>query len=123
MAMKYKTNIEITSEAANRDEAMEIVEDYLDGNIISGIEMKCTIRPVHFYNHAAAKMSVVALLVTIGFLSGMKAKNEGNPILGTCQMAAVQPPLKTSDKNKNDVEFKKEWENKQTKEALSFIKK
>jgi len=37
-------------------------------------------------------------------------------------MAAVTPPLKTSDANKNDVRFKTEWENKQTAEAINFIK-
>ncbi len=121
--MKYKTNIEITSEASNKDEAMEIVGDYLSGNIVSGIRMKCISKPVRFYNHTAAKAAIVVLFVTLGFLSGIKARPQHGFAGPTHQMAAVQPPLKTSDSSKSDLEFKKDWEEKQTREALNFIKK
>lgn len=123
MGKIYKTNIEITSEAENKDEAMEIVGDYLSGNIISGIDMRCTTKPVRFYNTTAAKAAVVLLLVTLGFLSGVKTQPNYQPAAGLCQIAAVQPPLKTSDSNKNGQQFKKEWEEKQTRQALNFIKK
>jgi len=121
--MRYKTNIEITSDAANKDEAMEIVEDYLSGNITSGIDMKCATRQVHFYNNSAAKIVAVVLLMTIGFFSGIKADHKQNFSVNMCQMAAVTPPLKTSAANKNDTSFKKEWQQMQTAEALNFIKK
>lgn len=120
--MKYKTNIEITSDAANKDEAMEIVGDYLSGNVASGIDMKCATRPVRFYNSTAAKASVVILLVTIGFFSGVKVKPHQNFVTGTCQMAAVTPPLKTSDAGKSDMNFKREWQDKQTTEVINYIK-
>ena len=123
MAIKYKTNIEITSEAANKDEAMEIVGDYLSGNIMSGIEMKYATKPVRFYNNSAARITAVIILVPLGFLSGIKTKYNYQPAAGICQMAAVQPPLKTSDSNKNDLRFKKEWEDKEAREALNSIKK
>ena len=123
MAIKYKTSIQITSEASNKDEAMQLVDDYLSGNIMSGIEMKCTTKPVRFYNNITAKITAVMLLVTIGFLSGIKTQPGYKLAVGTCQMAAVQPPLKTSTANKSDLTFKKEWEEKQTREALDFIKK
>ncbi len=121
--MKYKTNIEITSDAANRDEAMEIVGDYLSGNIASGIDMKCATSPVRFYNNPAARVVVVALLMTMVFFSGVKAKPQQNLGLNICQMAAVTPPLKTSEANKNDMRFKKEWQEKQTTEAISSLKR
>ena len=121
--MKYKTNIEITSEAANKDEAMEIAGDYLSGNIASGIDMKYATRPIRFYNNPAAKIAVVALLMTMGFFSGIKAKPRQNFAVNMCQTAAVTPPLKTSDTNKNDMRFKKEWQEKQTTEAILFIKR
>jgi len=114
--MKYKTNIEITSDAVNKDEAMEIVGDYLSGNITSGIDMKYATRPVRFYNNSAAKVVIVALLMTMGFFSGIKAKPQLNFAANICQMAAVTPPLKTSAANKNDMRFKKEWEEKQASE-------
>ena len=121
--MKYKTNIEITSDAMNRDEAMEIVGDYLSGNITSGIDMKYATRPVRFYNNPAAKIVLVALLMTMGFFSGVKAKPQQNFAVNTCQMAAITPPLKTSGSDKNDMRFKKEWQQKQTTEAILFLKK
>jgi hypothetical protein len=121
--MKYKTNIEITSEASNKDEAMEIVEDYLSGNIVSGIRMKCVSKPVRFYNHSAVKAAIVVLFVTLGFLSGTKARPQHGFTSPTCQMAAVQPPLKTSDSGKSELAFKKGWEEKQAREALDYIKK
>ena len=121
--MKYKTNIEITSDAANKDEAMEIAGDYLSGNIASGIDMKYATRPVRFYNNQAAKIVLVGLLITLGFFSGIKAKTERNFAVNMCQVAAVTPPLKTSDANKNDMRFKKEWEEKQAAEVINFIKR
>lgn len=123
MSKKYKTSIEITSEATDKDEAMEIVGEYLSGNIVSGIDMKCRTAPVRFYNNTTAKIIVVALLVTIGFLSGAKKSPHSNMGVGICQMDAVTPPLKTSDVNKNDANFKKEWIDKHNSEALSYIKK
>lgn len=121
--MKYKTNIEITSEAANKDEAMEIAGDYLSGNIAFGIDMKYATRPVRFYNNPAAKVVAVALLMTMVFFSGVKAKPQQNFSVNMCQVAAVTPPLKTSDANKNDMRFKKEWQQKQTTEAILFFKR
>jgi len=120
---KYLTKIEITSEAANKDEAMEIVGDYLSANIVTGIEMKCVTKPVRFYDHTAAKAAALLVLIVIGFLSGVGVKDRQNFAFNTCQTAAVQVPLKTSDANKNDSFFKKEWESKQNTEVLNFIKK
>lgn len=123
MRTKYKTNIEITSEAKNKDEAMEIVGEYLSGNIVSGIDMKCVTKPVRFYNHTASKIAATAILVMIGFLSGVKAKPDHNLITAMYRTDAMQAPLKTSDANKHDLKFKEEWNEKQTREALNFIKR
>jgi hypothetical protein len=123
MLKKYKTRIEITSPAANKDEAMEIVGDYLSGNITSGIDMKYATRQVRFYDHSAAKITAVILAVGIGFLVSVRPSTQDHLSVGTCQMAAVQPPLKTSKISANDAKFKKEWEARQTREALDFIKR
>lgn len=120
---KYRTKIEITSEATNKDEAMEIVGDYLSGNIFSGIEMKCVTKPVCFYNQTTAKTILVILLVALGFVSGIKINPTSNFTGTTCQMAAVQPPLKTSDAGKHISAFKKAWEAKQSRQVLDYIKK
>jgi hypothetical protein len=121
--MRYRTNIEITSDAANRDEAMEIAGDYLSGNIASGIDMKYATRPVRFYNSTASKAVVVVLLMAMGFLSGVNAKPQQNFSMDICQMATVTPPLKTSDANKNSMSFRREWEEKQSMEAINYIKR
>jgi hypothetical protein len=123
MSKKYKTRIEITALAEDKDEAMEIVGDYLSGNIMSGIDMKYTTRQVHFYDHRAAKVAVVMLLIGTAFLFSARTSLQTHLNIGTCQMAAVQPPLKTSNVSANEAKFKKEWEEKQTREALNFIKK
>jgi len=122
MVKKYRTKIEITSQAANKDEAMEIVGDYLSGNITSGIDMEYTTTQVRFYDNSVAKALAVLLVISIGFLFSVKTTPEGRVQLGACQIAAVQPPLKTATADKNKLKFKKEWEEKQTREALNLIK-
>ncbi len=122
--MKFKTNIEITSDAANKYEAMEIAGDYLSGNISSGIDMKYDTRPVRFYNNPAAKIGVVVLLMTMGFFSGVKAKPSHQGLsLNACQTATVAPALKTSDVVKINTHFKKEWQEKHTSEVIHSIKR
>lgn len=123
MSKKYKTKIEITSPATDKDEAMEIVGDYLSGNIMSGIEMKCTTKQVRFYDHSASKIAAVVLIISIGFLLNGRTTPQARLNIGTCQMAAVQPPLKTSNATSNESKFRKDWEEKQTRKALDFIKK
>ena len=123
MSKKYKTKIEITSTAENKDEAIEILGDYLSGNIASGIDMKCSTRQVRFYDHSAAKVMSIALLLSMGFLFNVKTARKENMNIGTCQTAAVQAPLNTSNISRDEAKFKREWEDKQTREALNFIKK
>lgn len=124
MPKKFKTNIEITAPANSKDEAMEIVGDYLSGNIASGIDMKYTTRQIHFYDHSAAKVIAVTVLVVIGFLFSVRTSAIGTNLnFGTCQMAAVQPPLKTAKIGMDEALFKKQWEEKQLREAIGIIKK
>lgn len=123
MPKKYKTKIEITAPAENKDEAIEILGDYLSGNITSGIDMKCTTRQVRFYDHSAAKAVSILLLLSVGFLFNVKTASKENINIGTCQTAAVQAPLNTSNTFRDEAKFKKEWEDRQTREALNFIKK
>ena len=123
MAKKYKTKIEITAPASDKDEAMEIVGDYLSGNIISGIDMRCTTKQIRFYDNSAAKAVGVVMLIAIGFLFTAKTTPEARFNISNCQTAAVQPPLKTSNVAKEEAKFRKEWEEKQAREVLNFIKK
>jgi len=123
MAKRYKTKIEITAPASDKDEAMEIVGDYLSGNIMSGIDMRCSTKQVRFYDNSAAKVLAVFLLIGVGFLFTVKATPQAYLSPATCQTAAVQAPLRTSDFMKEEANFKKEWEERQTREVLDFIKR
>ena len=120
--MKYRTKIEITADANNKDEAMEIVGEYLSGNIASGIEMEYATKPVRFYNHSCVKLAAIILLVMVGFISGARTSADYGFAGSDCRVAAVQPPLKTSAAEKSDASFKREWHEKQTKQALEIIR-
>jgi hypothetical protein len=85
--------------------------------------MKYATRPIRFYDNPAAKVVAVVLLITVGFFSGINSKPQQSFGINACQMAAVTPPLKTSYVNKNDIGFKKEWQDKQTTEALNSIRR
>jgi len=63
------------------------------------------------------------ILVGMGFLFNVRTSTQSHLNIGTCQMAAVQPPLKTSNVSAKDAKFRQEWEARQTREALDLIKK
>ena len=120
--VKFKTTIEISSEAENKNEAMEIVGEYLAGYLSSGVDMMCSTRSVSSHKKGIISVIVISLLLSISILSIGHIKPAKN-FIGTIPVFnAVQPPLKTSSEaNKGD--FKKKWEAKHTKEALTHIKK
>lgn len=120
--MKYRTTIEIISEANNKNEAMEIVGEYLSGNIYSGVDMRCATKRVHDYKNAAA-VSVIILLVVLGVVSVFNVRSSQNFVSAIPGISAIQPPLKTSSEDKKSAEFKKEWQALRDKEALDYIKK
>ena len=119
--MKYKTTIEIVTNAQDKNEAMEIVGEYLSGHLSSGVDMKCATR--RFSHYAKPVISVIALSLVffIGILSIINIKPSKITIGNISGINAVQPPLKTSATIEK-ADFKKEWEAKQTKEALKLIK-
>jgi len=121
--MKYRTTIEVVAEAENKKEAMEIVDDYLTGNLISGIDMRCTTRPVRPYVKSAISLAVISVLLVAGVLSFMRVDAGSKTISYSPGASTVQPPLKTTAKDISSSDFKKEWEKKHTTEALERIKK
>jgi hypothetical protein len=66
-------------------------------------------------------MLSLLLVAGIAFTTHMKLQKGYNGVIGG--MDAVQVPLKTSVITQKDFDFKKEWETKQTKEALGYIKR
>lgn len=118
--MKYKTIIEITADADNKDEASEIAGEYLSGNIHSGVSMKCSTRPASSYKRNVVSVIMVMVLFIIGVFSTISAKPSHNMAFTISGNSAIQPPLKTDKKN---ADFKKDWQDRQVKEVLDYLKK
>ncbi len=123
--MKYKTVIEVLTEADNKNEASDIVGEYLSGTISSGVQMRCRTKPVTMYRKAiVASVTGLSVLLVFGtiFVAGMKTgKSAAMPALSG--MSAVQPPLKTSTMDSKVAEFKKEWQKKHDQKALQSLTK
>jgi len=120
--MKYRTTIEIVSEAKDQREAIEIVGEYLSGNINSGVQMKCLTHPAQ----SSIKIAVTTLLF-VGLLCGsifsaIYAKPGAATIPMNPGMSAIQPPLKTSVVDKKSADFKKAWQAAQVKETLNLTR-
>jgi len=122
--MKYKTVIEIMTEANNKNEASDIVGEYLSGDISSGVDMKCRTKPVLLYRRAlAASVTALSILLVFGtiFAAGIKTGKQAMPALSG--VSAVQPPLKTAPIDKKNVDFKEEWQKKHDQKALQSLSK
>ena len=118
--MKFKTTIEIITDAENAKESFEIVEDYLSGNLTSGVDMKCSTRSIPNYNKNIVYVTALSLILAVVTICGSTIKISRNHAQNLSGVGAIQPPLKT---DKKDISFKKEWQAKQTTEALNLIKR
>ena len=65
----------------------------------------------------------VLIFLIAGIVLGSYIKHPQIMLRTIPGISAVQPPLKTSSIAKMSSEFKKEWQERQTKEALSQIAK
>lgn len=120
--MRFKTVIQIETDARDKAEAIELVEEYLAGNIVSGVDMRCKTGP----SMSKAKViSVVAVSVflVMGLAIGAFVNIPRGTISVVPGVSAVQPPLKTSSDIKDKAAFKKQWQDRHNKEALDFIKR
>ena len=121
--MKFKTTIEIITEADSKAEATEIAGEYLSGNLVSGVKMTCKTRPSSAAKNGAIVALIISLLVTGGIFSVTQARSpQANNIgLSICGIRGVQPPLKTAPAINVDSGFKKDWNNKITESTLKHI--
>lgn len=120
--MRFKTTIKLVSDARDKSEALELVEEYLSGNIVSGIDMKCVTKPVCSKTKMVS-LAALSLLIIAGIVLGSYIKQPQIMLHTIPGISAVQPPLKTSNMSRMSPEFKKEWEERQNKEALSQMSK
>ena len=120
--MRFKTVIKLVSEASNKNEALEVVEEYLAGNIVSGVDMKCVTRPLHNKTKIAAVAALLFMAaVGIYMLSTLRQIPCSLPVVSG--VSAVQPPLNTSGIAQDEVHFKRDWQDRHIKEALDYISK
>jgi len=120
--MKYKTIIQVTTEAQDKNEAIEIVGEYLSGHIASGVNMKYSTRPIHGVTKSVITVTALTVLILAGAVAMYHTKPSLDINSSISGINAVQPPLKTSIKDADNSEFKKEWKQAETREALNRIK-
>lgn len=118
--MKYRTTIEIVSDAKDKNEAMDIVGEYLSGNITSGVHMKCITDPVNSYARIIVTTLLFLALLGGSIFSAMYSRPGATTMPSVTGMSAVQPPLKTSVADRKSYDFKQEWQTRQVKEAINL---
>lgn len=120
--MRYKTIIEVETEAKDKSEAMDIVGEYLSGEVFSGVTMKYSTRAANGVRKAAITITALSLLLVGGIVMLYVARPIGTSAPSAAGLSAVQPPLQTQALRVNDVQFKTQWQAEHNKEALRKIK-
>lgn len=120
--MRYRTVIEVVTEAKDKSEAMDIVGEYLSGDVLSGVEMKYSTRRANGVQKAAITITALSLILTAGIVSVYLTKPIGIAAPSSSGMSAVQPPLQTQILHVRDAQFKSQWQEEHNKEALRKIK-
>ena len=120
--MRYRTVIEVITEAKDKSEAMEIVGEYLSGDVLSGVEMKYSTRSVNGVKKAAITITALSLILVAGIVSMYMVKPIGTGAPSSPGMSAVQPLLQTQPLHVRDAQFKSQWQDEHNKEALRKIK-
>jgi len=122
-SMKYKTVIEVVTEAANKDEALNIVGEYLSGDILSAVDMKYSTRSVNGLKTAAIAITALSIAICIGLFSLHFLKTSGATFSNIAGSSAVQAPLYTQAINSGNLHFMDQWQNEHIKESLLKISK
>ena len=110
--MKYRTTIHLVTEANNEHEASDIVGEYLDGKIHTGVDMSCVTKPVNANLFLCSAMLVSFITVSAIFLSFDHSETDAVSFFHHKKsVSACQPPLKTDD----NVDFKNSWREEEAK--------
>ncbi len=127
---KYKTIIEVETEAADQLEAMDIAGEYLRGNLDSGVVMKCRIQNVNGYKTVG--YTFVSILLMIALATGIYGfyTTHATPLcketassvtlaLSGSSSDAMQPALVANSSDK--AAFREKWEKQQNKVLLEKL--
>jgi hypothetical protein len=123
--MKYRTVIELISEANDKDDAFNIAGDYLRGQVDFGVDMRC--KTTKLWEHKAMKYGLTCLFAALFFstLAFNVTTIGGEEMVRSSYGAGIQdnftimPVLKT----KHRSDFKKEWQTKNDEVTLKYLKK
>lgn len=113
--MHYKTTVEIFTEAETEHEAADIAGEFLQGNFCTGADIK--VKTISAAKSTGIK-AVLAICLTSAILSVLLIGNKVSYKIAKAEMKpvtsyAIQPPLKTSVLDLQDIkEFKEAWEKK-----------
>ena len=118
--MKYRTVIEVISDAENENEALDIAGEFLRGNLESGVRIKSRTKPLK--SHILLQVTVLSALVFVFALAGIEFFERSNSIprafSAIKNISAVQPPLLTS----KSPDFKETWKEEERRKVLDYIK-
>jgi len=114
--MKYRTIIEVTTEANNPYEAADVAGEYLRGALETGITMKCHTNPILLSNKKIAVLASAILFLSLFIASSVLFNNQtGNTRFASMDItshdidAAMQPPLRTATYTKLSEKFRAIW--------------
>lgn len=122
--MRFKTTINITTEAKDKNEAMDIAGEYLSGNLMTGIDMK--LRTTSVSTNRKITVAALAFFAISGTLIANMAHTRQQSKMFSYDISAdyaVQAPLKTSAVYREYTDFKQEWQMRHSAEVLGSIPK
>ncbi len=118
--MKYRTMIEVISEAENEHDALDIAGEFLRGNLESGVRIKSRTKPLK--SHILLQVTALSAILLVFAFTGIEifghSKSMSRVFFGTKNTNAVQPPLKTG----KGADFKETWKEEEHRKVLDYIK-
>lgn len=119
--MKYKTVIQITCDAYDKEDAINLAGEYLRGQVDAGVEMRCKAVSIKSQKIATFGLLVFIALFSLGICGVGTWTHDSSTQSYRFKMPGtytVLPELKT----KNASEFKKKWGEKKDEAILDYIK-
>ncbi len=118
--MKYRTVIEVISDAENEHEALDIAGEFLRGNLESGVKLKSRTGPLK--SHVLIRTTVLSVILTVFAFARIELFGHSKSIPRAFSVikntSAVQPPLKTG----KGPDFKETWKDEEHRKVLDYIK-
>jgi len=116
--MKFRTVIEVITDADNKIEATDIAGEFLKGEFETGVKMKCHTMPTKQHLLIRSGLLLSSVLFIAGMVSFGLTHNHSQSVARANGVSACQPPLKTG----RIMGFKEEWRDENNKKTLDNSK-